>query len=69
MSIKRRLKELNKKINSNNGKKEVLFFTKISNNLYSIELDNKIYNLKEEEFEEFKNDYGAEDVVCIIEDI
>lgn len=68
MSISRRLKQLNNKININSNKKPVLFFKKF-NDLYYIKLDGKEFELSENELEEFKNKYGTERVVSIINNV
>lgn len=68
MSISRRLKQLNNKININSNKKPVLFFKKF-NDLYYIKLDGKEFELSENELEEFKKEYGTDNAVSIINNV
>lgn len=68
MSISRRLKQLNNKININSNKKDILFFKKVDD-LYITKVDKIEYILKENELEEFKKEYGTDNVVSLIDNI
>ena len=68
MNFNNRINKMMKLVNTDDDKKPVLIFKKVDD-LYITKVDKIEYILKENELEEFKKEYGTDNVVSLIDNI